>query len=164
MHRRCGRKSQAAGRHRHPFSWIVVFLLPFVGCGDTALPDLQHAPDAPAERVSVDSTGNLHSESVRLKDLRGEARGLLILSFYGPHCPVCRQLEPELNEVLRQHPDSMILLRINAELSSTEELLRYFGVRRLPHLRVFMNGRPTDVLHGYRTAAQLSERLHSSLD
>ncbi len=89
--------------------------------------------------------------------------GVVIVDFWGPHCPPCRQLEPELENVVRARPKSISVVKVDVEASQNRDLALFFGVNAIPQMLVFQDGQPIDGLRGYLSASQILHRLDTAI-
>lgn len=64
---------------------------------------------------------------------------LLVVDFHAPWCGPCRRLQPVLNEVAEEFSAVASVATVNVD--EAPELARSFGVRSLPDVRFFRDGR-----------------------
>ncbi len=139
------------------FSHIV--LLP--GCEQQVLRRLEAAPDADAELITADAQveGAIERRSGRFRELVEQSSGLVILDFWGPHCPPCRQLAPELEKVVLGNSATVSVVKVDVEIAQNGPLASYFGIRKLPQMFLFKDGEPIGSLRGFKTASQILDQL-----
>ncbi len=82
-----------------------------------------------------------------------QAQQPVILDFYQATCAPCRALEPRLEAVAQQYAGRVVVYRIDIErdLSIAERL----GVKSIPTILVFRQGREMERLDGLITEQQL---------
>ncbi|WP_448519816.1 thioredoxin domain-containing protein [Rhodoflexus sp.] len=71
----------------------------------------------------------IHSEKVVLVD------------FYAPWCTPCKQMEPMLDELAKQHAGTLEIVRIN--IDENRQLAKNLQVEEIPVLKIFKNGQQT---------------------
>lgn len=140
---------------------VALFALLLVGCEQPPLKPLANAPDADAELIQGDDQAEdgLQRTSGQFLTMIAALDGVVIVDFWGPHCPSCRQLDPELETVARAQPNSVSVLKIDAEAPQNRELVTFFRINAIPHMLVFRDGQPVGRLKGYLSAAQILHRL-----
>jgi|GEM_PF-454548 len=145
--------------------FLVALVLAASGCEQAPLKPLTNAPDAEAELVRADEQAEdgIQRTEGNFLAMVGELDGVVIVSFGGPHCPNCRQLEPELDKVVRARPESVSVLKVNVEASQNRDLAAFFGVNIIPRMLVFKDGQPIGWLKGYQSAAQILIRLKEAI-
>ncbi|TAM83382.1 MAG: thioredoxin [Acidobacteria bacterium] len=82
-----------------------------------------------------------------------EARGPVLLDFYQATCPPCRVLEPRLERIARQYIERVPVYRIDIEHDFS--IAARLGVKNIPSLLVFRDGKESERLDGVITEGQL---------
>jgi thioredoxin 1 len=97
------------------------------------------------------TTKTISSNEFELKVL--QAQQPVILDFYQATCAPCRALEPRLERVAQQYAGRIPVYRIDIDrdLSIADRL----GVRSIPTVLVFREGREMERLDGLITEEQL---------
>ena len=85
---------------------------------------------------------------------------LVLLDFYGDHCPPCARMKKETWPApeVREQLERFVFLEIDTSRSA--ELVRRFGVRVIPTIIVLdTDGRMRKSLIGFRSAAEMAAEL-----
>lgn len=72
---------------------------------------------------------------------------LVLVDFYADWCGSCKKMKPSLDEIAREMPDKVIVIRINADDNS--ELCRSMHIDALPILHLYKNNELIWVNEGY---------------
>ncbi|MGE5579113.1 MAG: thioredoxin family protein [Bacillota bacterium] len=81
-----------------------------------------------------------------------------VLELYTSNCPWCTKMEPELAKLEEQYPDTLFVVKMNAE-EHRAEAVRY-RVQAVPTLIYFdSSGSVKANEPGFRTAAEMAARL-----
>jgi thiol-disulfide isomerase/thioredoxin len=81
-----------------------------------------------------------------------------VLELYTSNCPWCAKLGPELVKLEEQYPDSLFVVKMNAEEHPSEAVK--YRVQAVPTLVYFdSSGNVKASEPGYRTAAEITARL-----
>lgn len=88
------------------------------------------------------------------------AKGLVIVDFWAPWCGPCRAYAPILEEVQNLRKDVKILkLNIDENVESATK----FGIRSIPTIVAFYDGKKIDTKVGVLQRQQLEEAIDSYL-
>lgn len=67
---------------------------------------------------------------------------LTLVDFWAEWCGPCRSMMPTLDELAALYPNTLRIVKINADEST--EIMQNYHVRSLPTLMLFKNGEPAD--------------------
>ncbi len=88
-------------------------------------------------------------------------RGIAILDFNAPWCAPCRAQEPILVQIARQFKGQVSVFGVNIDSNRTMALK--LGVRSIPTLIIFKNGREIQRFVGVQNESMLSEAIENLL-
>jgi thioredoxin 2 len=77
----------------------------------------------------------------------------VVVDFWAPWCGPCRMVAPELQKVAARQAGRMLIVKVNTD--AVGELGDRFGIRSIPTLAVFANGREVARTGGARPAADI---------
>ena len=81
----------------------------------------------------------------------------LVVVFYSDWYRPCRLFDPVVQQAARQAPEGVVFARLNSE--ELPGLAQQYGIRSLPTLLYFKNGKATRRSVGLQTPAGILEQL-----
>lgn len=89
------------------------------------------------------------------------SKGLLLLDFHADWCVWCHRLTPVLNKLAKDYAGKLAILGIDADANAA--LKDRFGVKGLPTMIVFRDGKQIDTLVGFKKEEELKAILDKHL-
>jgi thioredoxin 1 len=91
-----------------------------------------------------------------------EGPGLYVIDFWAPWCAPCRALAPVRDQLARQYAGRAKVAKLNVH--ENPETAARFGVRSIPTLLFFRDGRACDRVTGLVPRGELAARIDHHLD
>ena len=87
--------------------------------------------------------------------------GLTLVDFSAPWCAPCRLQEPIIRQLADQFTGKAVIAEVNIDAS--REMAASLGIRSIPTLILFINGKEAQRFIGLQSEATLSEVLEKLL-
>ena len=91
----------------------------------------------------------------------GKKNGLILVDFGAPWCAPCRLQEPIIRQLADQFRGKAVIAEVNIDAS--REIAANLGIRSIPTLILFINGKEVQRFVGLQSEATLSEALEKLL-
>lgn len=88
-----------------------------------------------------------------------EAGVTVLVDFWSNTCPPCRRLEPHLKDLAREMAGKVKVAKVSVD--ANRMLPNSFGVRAVPTLILFKEGKEAARTSGYQTLAELRQFVSS---
>jgi len=85
----------------------------------------------------------------------------VVVDFWAPWCAPCRVVAPELAKVASRHAGRYLIVKVNTD--AVPELGERFGIRSIPTMAVFVDGREVGRTAGARPAPEIDAFIQSTL-
>ncbi len=84
----------------------------------------------------------------------------VIIDFWAPWCGPCKSFTPTYNQAAKQLKSEYILIKVNTE--QEQQLSGQLGIRSIPTLMVFKNGKESNRMSGAMQLPQLIQWIRSN--
>jgi thioredoxin 1 len=81
------------------------------------------------------------------------AKGTVIVDFYGTWCMPCKMLAPIVEKVVEENNFKLA----KVDVDENEELIRKFGIMSVPTLLIFKDGKQTNSVSGVVSESRILE-------
>ena len=86
---------------------------------------------------------------------------LTLVDFWADWCGPCRNLAPLLDELAEEYGGKVEIKKIHAD--ENPQSIQQYGIRALPTLVLFDNGKPVETVRGLQPRAQLVDFIERHL-
>ena len=90
-----------------------------------------------------------------------QSRVPVVVDFWAPWCGPCKAVGPLIEKLAESHQGKAQFVKLNIDDNS--DTARRYGIKSVPTIMFFNNGRMVDKLVGMVTAAKLGESLQNLL-
>ncbi len=101
------------------------------------------------------------AESFRRVVVEGSHERLVLVDFWADWCAPCRMLMPVLASLANAYGENLLVAKVNTE--EEQALAVEYGIRSLPTVQLFKDGRPIDQFMGALPEPQVREFLERHL-
>jgi thioredoxin 2 len=95
--------------------------------------------------------------SSEFDELVRNSPGPILVDFWAAWCGPCRTVAPELEKIARDRAGAVIVAKVNTE--QLPEVAGRYGIRSIPTMIVFRDGKESSRLSGAMPASAIAERL-----
>ena len=87
--------------------------------------------------------------------------GVSFIDFWAQWCPPCRMMEPVVEELSQDFDGKVTVAQVDVDQS--QDLANLFGIRSIPTMVIFKDGKPVDALVGVHPKQTLMEKIQAQL-
>ncbi|MDF1548472.1 MAG: thioredoxin [Bacteroidales bacterium] len=87
--------------------------------------------------------------------------GLVLVDFWAPWCGPCKMMAPTLNSIADTENDKVKIGKVNVD--HEQQLAKKFGIRSIPTLVLFKNGKEVKRFSGVRSKSFLMKEVSTVL-
>lgn len=120
------------------------------------LPAYSMFPPPPAgtgEDLEFDET--IHSGGLALLKLYHESRRPVVAHYWYKSCAMCKLMKPVIQRIVRENDGEIHY--VDVEISINKKTMNHAGVRSIPAVQVFKNGKMVSHFSGLQTVAQMRQ-------
>lgn len=85
----------------------------------------------------------------------------VLVDFWGDHCPACRQISPLLQQLAGEYAGRLSIVKMHA--AENPRTAAKMGVRAMPTILAFKNGKVVGQLVGARPKAAFTELIERAI-
>lgn len=110
--------------------------------------------------MSERKTRDITDADFEQKVLNGE--GLSLVDFWAPWCGPCHNMAPELENFAESNAEKIKVYKLDVD--DNPKTAERYGIKSIPTLIFFKNGKPMDTLTGAASRATLEGKLKTLRD
>ena len=99
-------------------------------------------------------------EAVNFAEQVEQHDGFVLVDFYAEWCGPCKMIAPIVAEIADEFP-ALKVIKINAD--NAQELMRQFGIRGIPTLLLFKEGKVTATKVGALSLTELRDFINANI-
>ena len=101
--------------------------------------------------------GRIHQATLgNMRELLKSERPVVV-DFWATWCAPCHVMTPILRDMAKRFEDRIVFAKV--DIQNSRDLAQQFGVKNVPTLILFKNGREWDRLNGVRSRSELNKLL-----
>ena len=85
----------------------------------------------------------------------------VLVDFYSPSCPPCRQLMPRLDDLAGQYGDRVLFVKV--DVTQASGLARRYGIRGVPTVKLFVDSQDVNTWVGVQSMATYRDAIDAAL-
>ena len=85
----------------------------------------------------------------------------VLVDFWAPWCGPCRMVGPVVDELAEEYEGRVSFGKVNVD--ENPKIANKYGVKSIPTLIVFKDGKPVSTIVGFRQKAELKNNLDAAL-
>ena len=92
---------------------------------------------------------------------RSIQNGVSFIDFVAQWYPPCRMMEPVVEELSQDFDGKVTIAQV--DVNESQDLANLFGIRSIPTMVIFKDGKPVDALVGVHPKQTLMEKIQAQL-
>ncbi|NLJ81804.1 MAG: thioredoxin [Bacteroidales bacterium] len=89
------------------------------------------------------------------------SKGVVLVDFWAAWCMPCKIITPIINEIAEEFKEKALIGKLNVD--ENQKTAQTFGIRSIPTLVVFKNGKEVERITGVKNKAALAKTLNKHL-
>lgn len=85
----------------------------------------------------------------------------VLVDFWATWCGPCIAIAPTLDEIAKEYKGKVVIAKI--DIDENGDLANQFGIRSIPNLKIFKNGKVVDEIVGAVPKDQITKKLDKQL-
>lgn len=85
-----------------------------------------------------------------------------MVDFWATWCGPCRMVAPTVEELAKEYGDQAVIAKVDVD--NNQEIAAEFGIRNIPTLLFFKDGKVVDKVVGVAPKAQLEQKLKAIMN
>ncbi|MFW6303285.1 MAG: thioredoxin family protein [Candidatus Sumerlaeota bacterium] len=112
---------------------------------------------AKAEKQVVQDVEGKKAFQKALKD-----NTLVLVDFHATWCPPCKKLKPTIHSLAKKYEGKVAVIAVDTDKNA--EVAKEHGVRGIPDVRLFQNGKQVEQWVGWRPEDQCTKKIDKVLE
>ncbi len=79
----------------------------------------------------------------------------VLVDFWAEWCQPCKMLAPHLDKVAEEQGEKLKVVKLNVD--ENPRMMQHFGIRGIPTLMLFKDGKAVETIVGFKPAKDISE-------
>jgi thioredoxin 1 len=91
-----------------------------------------------------------------------KSKKVILVDFYADWCGPCRQLEPNLEKLVKTHSEKVQVVKVNVD--KARELAKEYNIRSIPAMFTLKDGKVVNQAFGYKSYEQLLDFISGKVE
>ena len=109
----------------------------------------------------ADNIINLSSET--FEEVIASATTPVLVHFWAPWCGPCKAIAPILTELATEFSGKLRIAKVNIDDDGNDTIAAKFGIRAIPTMLLFKNGKVAEQIVGMVPKASLQDKIKAQL-
>jgi len=100
-------------------------------------------------------------EETKFDEVVLQAEKPVLVDFWAPWCGPCRMVAPVVEELAEDYDGRVAFVEVNVD--NAPRIASQYGIMSIPSLMLFKEGKPVDMIIGFRPKDELKKSLDAAL-